>query len=93
MVISSVFIDYLAPLFLVSGGRLLAAISTGVLAGFGYAMIYIAAFLDRGHRFFDHVCQSNQPHLPLGKIILAFDATVVLAGGIIFKDIDGLSTA
>ena len=41
MVISSLFIDYIAPAFPVyTGSRMLAAISTGVLGGMGYAMIY-----------------------------------------------------
>lgn len=91
MVISSVFIDYLAPLFPVyQGDRLLAAISTGVLAGFGYAMIYLRHSSTGGTDFLTMYVKAIKPHLPLGKIILAFDATVVLAGGIIFKDIDGV---
>ena len=41
MIISSFFIDYLAPLFpFYTGPRLLAALVTGVLGGIGYAIIY-----------------------------------------------------
>ena len=42
MVISSIFIDYIAPLFPVyEGSRLLAALCTGVIGGIGYSMIYM----------------------------------------------------
>ena len=42
MLISSFFIDYIAPLFPVyDGDRLLAALCTGVIGGFGYALIYM----------------------------------------------------
>ena len=42
MLISSLMIDYVAPLFPVySGDRLLAALCTGVFAGLGYAVIYM----------------------------------------------------
>lgn len=41
MVISSLMIDYVAPLFPVyEGDRLLAALCTGVFGGIGYALIY-----------------------------------------------------
>ena len=40
--ITSVIMDYLAPLFPVyTGDRMLAAICAGVLSGLGYAMIYM----------------------------------------------------
>ena len=42
MVISSLIIDYIAPLFPVyEGSRLLAALCTGVIAGMGYSIIYM----------------------------------------------------
>ena len=41
MIVSSLIIDYVAPLFPVyQGDRLLAALCTGVFGGIGYAMIY-----------------------------------------------------
>mgnify|MGYP005767353829 FL=1 len=41
MLISSLFIDCLAPLFpIYTGSRMLAAISAGTLGGIGYAIIY-----------------------------------------------------
>ncbi len=91
MLISSLFIDYLAPLFPVyEGDRLLAAIATGVLAGFGYAMVYLRHSSTGGTDFLTMYVKAKRPHLPLGKIILFFDATVVFLGGLIFRDIDGI---
>jgi len=41
MILSSIMIDYVAPLFPVyTGDRLLAALCTGVFGGIGYALIY-----------------------------------------------------
>ena len=43
MLVSSIIIDYIAPLFPVyQGDRLLAALATGVVGGIGYAIIYMA---------------------------------------------------
>ena len=41
IIISSVFIDYIAPMFPVyEGSRLLSALCTGVIGGIGYTLIY-----------------------------------------------------
>ena len=41
MIIASLFIDYVAPLFPVyTGDRMLAALAAGILGGIGYALIY-----------------------------------------------------
>ena len=41
MILSSILIDYVAPLFpTYQGSRLLAALCTGVFGGIGYALIY-----------------------------------------------------
>ncbi len=91
MVISSIFIDYIAPIFPVyTGSRMLAAITTGVLGGIGYAMIYARKSSTGGSDFIIMACKALKPHLKLGTIAFISDIGIILAGGIIFKDIDGI---
>ncbi len=91
MIISSVFIDYIAPLFPVyQGERLLATICTGVLGGLGYAMIYMRNSSTGGSDFIIMAAKALRPHLSLGKIAFLSDVGIILVGGIIFKDVDGI---
>lgn len=91
MVISSVLIDYAAPLFPVyQGSRLLAALCTGVIAGAGYAMIYMQNSSTGGSDFIIMAVKALKPHLSLGKIAFLSDVGIILAGGILFRDVDGV---
>lgn len=91
MLLSSIFMDYLAPLFPVyEGSRLLAALCTGVIGGVGYAMIYMQNTSTGGMDFITMSIKAINPHIPLGKIVFVTDTAIVLIGGIIFRDIDGI---
>lgn len=91
MIISSIIIDYIAPLFPVyEGNRLLAAICTGVISGVGYSMIYMQNSSTGGSDFIIMAIKALKPHLSLGKITFMADFSVVLIGGFIFKDLDGI---
>ena len=91
MVISSLVMDYLVPLFpSYTGDRLIAAVCAGVLGGVGYAIIYLRNSSTGGTDFIVLALKSRYPHLSLGKFILATDCSVVLLGGIIFRDFDGV---
>lgn len=91
MLISSIFMDYLAPMFPVyEGSRLLAALCTGVIGGIGYAMIYMANSSTGGMDFITMSIKSINPHIPLGKIVFSADTVIVIIGGILFKDMDGI---
>ena len=91
MILSSLFVDYVAPLLpLYQGGRLLAAICTGVLGGIGYAMIYLRNSSTGGSDFIVMAVKAVRPHVQLGRIIFATDAAIILLGGIIFRDFDGV---
>lgn len=90
MVISSILIDYVAPLFPVyTGSRLLAALCTGVIAGLGYAVIYMKGSSTGGMDFIIMAVKKKKPHVPVGRIIFFSDLLVVLMGGMILQDIDG----
>lgn len=91
MVISSFFIDYIAPLFPVyNGNRFLAALCTGVIGGIGYSIIYMQNSSTGGADFIILAIKAKNPHISLGKIAFLLDMGIILAGGIIFSDIDGI---
>lgn len=91
MIISSVLIDYVAPLLPVyQGDRLLAAICAGVLNGLGAALIYLRNSSTGGMDFIILAAKSVRPHLSLGKIAFVADVGIVIIGGLIFHDNDGI---
>lgn len=91
MVISSLFIDYIAPHFpFYEGSRLLAALVTGVLGGVGYAIIYMRGSSTGGADFLIMAFKSLKPHLRLGTIAFWIDVGIILAGGLLFRDFDGV---
>lgn len=91
MVISSILIDYVAPLFPVyQGSRLLAALCTGVFAGIGYALIYTRNSSTGGSDFIIMAVKAMKPHLSLGNIAFWSDVGIILVGGILFRDVDGI---
>lgn len=91
LIISSLMIDYIAPLLPVySGDRLLAALCTGVFGGLGYAMIYMRNSSTGGSDFIIMSVKALKPHISLGKIAFLSDVGIILVGGMIFKDVDGI---
>lgn len=91
MVISSVMIDYVAPLFPVyEGDRLLAALCTGVFAGLGYAVIYMQNSSTGGSDFIIMAVKALKPYLSVGKIAFVIDLLIILLGGFLFQDVDGM---
>ncbi|MEG1716409.1 MAG: YitT family protein [Lachnospiraceae bacterium] len=91
VIISSLIIDYVAPFFpMYTGNRMLAALCTGVLGGLGYALIYMRNSSTGGADFIIMSVKAIKPHLSLGKIAFLTDVGIILAGGIIFKDVDGI---
>ena len=91
MVISSLIIDYIAPLFPVyEGSRLLAALCTGVIAGTGYSIIYMQNSSTGGSDFIIMAVKALKPYLSIGKIAFLSDVGIILTGGILFQDIDGI---
>ena len=91
MVISSLMVDYVAPLLPVySGERMLCALAAGVLLGLGFAIIYMRGSSTGGADFIVIAVKARYPHLKLGNIIFAFDFLIVVAAGLIFNDVDGI---
>ena len=91
MLLSSVLVDYVAPLFPVyEGSRLLAALCTGIIGGFGYSLIYMQGSSTGGMDFIIMAIKALRPYLSLGKIAFWADVGIILAGGILFRDVDGI---
>ena len=91
LILSSIFIDYVAPCFPVyQGSRLLSALCTGVIAGIGYALIYMQNASTGGSDFIIMAVKAVKPYLSLGKIAFFSDVGIILIGGIVFHDIDGM---
>ena len=92
IIITSLIMDYAAPLFPVySGDRMLAAICTGVFSGLGYALIYMCDSSTGGEDFIMLSVRALHPHLSLGKISFALDAVIVFLGTLIVSgDMDSM---
>ncbi|WP_395150287.1 YitT family protein [uncultured Allofournierella sp.] len=89
MVISSVIIDGVLPLFPVyEGNRLLSAVFSGILMGIGLALIYMRDSSTGGADFVIHAAKRKAPHLSFGQISLFMDAAIILLGIPAFGDID-----
>lgn len=90
-IISSVIIDYIAPLFpMYEGSRLLAALCTGVFAGLGYSLIYMQNSSTGGADFIIMAVKALRPHMAVGKISFAIDAVIIVLGTMVFRDVDGI---
>lgn len=90
MVLSSLLIDYVAPLFPVyQGSRLLAALCMGVLCGIGFALIFMRGSSTGGQDFITMALRKVYPHLSVGKIIFALDMITISIGSLlVFRDVD-----
>lgn len=91
IVITSVITDVIAPMLpLYSGDRMLAAICTGALSGIGYGIIYLNNTSTGGVDFITMSVRALKPHISLGKIAFVMDVAVVLIGGCVYKNVDGI---
>lgn len=91
MIISSIFIDYIGPMLpAYDGDRLLAALCTGVTMGLGYGLIYMQNSSTGGADFVVMALKAVRPHLSLGRLAFITDVVIVLAGGFLFRDVDGI---
>ena len=92
ILITSIIMDYVAPLFpLYTGEKLLAMVCTAVLSGLGYAMIFMRESSTGGTDFILLTIKAKKPYLTIGSISFAMESVVVLIGTVLIsKDIDGL---
>ena len=91
LIITSLIVDYVAPLFPVyTGDRMLSAVCCGIFTGIGYALVFANQSSTAGMDFVTLSVRAKKPHISLGKIIFIADMAVILAGGFLLKDVDGV---
>ena len=92
IIITSFIMDVVAPMFPVYHGEpILAVICTAVLAGFGYAMIYLRESSTGGTDFILMAAKVLKPHLSFGSISFMMEAVIIILGAItVSGGVDGL---
>ena len=89
VVILSFMIDYVAVLLpQYQGDVMLAALFGGVLMGIGLAPVYMRGSTTGGGDIISRVLLIRYPHLQMGRILLAIDATVLLLSAAVFGRIE-----
>ena len=91
MVISSLFLDLVFPLFpMYAGDRMIAALSSGAFIGAGMALFYIRGSSSGGIDFLALAIKKKKPHITIGVITLLIDLVVILLGWPVFGDVDAV---
>lgn len=91
MVISSLFLDLVFPLFpMYSGDRLIASVCSGALLGAGMALFYIRGSSSGGIDFLVLAVKKKKPHMTIGVIAMLIDLAVILLGWPVFGDVDAV---
>lgn len=91
MLINTLFLDVVFPHLPTYGGnQLLASMFTGVLLGAAMAIIYMRGSSTGGADIIVLALKKKWPHFSVGQIGLAVDAVVILAGGLVFKNVDAV---
>lgn len=91
MVLFAFFTDFVLPALPVySGDRLLAAICGGVVMGVGDALIYMQNSSTGGLDFVTMAIKVKHPHMPFGNLTFGAAMAVILANGLVFRDVDAI---
>lgn len=91
MLINTLFLDVIFPIFPVyRGNPLLAAMFTGICVGAGLALIYMRGSSTGGQDLITMSIKKKRPHFSVGQINMVLDAIVILAGGFVFKNVDAV---
>lgn len=84
-VFADLFVAYVPP---ITTNPFLAAVFGGVLYGFGIAICLVQGISSGGTDILSRFLQAIAPHLKIGKILLAVDATIIIIALITFKQND-----
>ena len=91
MVMFAFFTDFVLPMLPVyTGDRLLAAVYGGVVMGIGDALIYMQNSSTGGVDFITMAIKVKHPHLPFGNLTFGAALAVILANGVVFRDVDAI---
>lgn len=91
MLIFALVLDYVVPLFpAYQGNPLYASACTGIFSGLGLTLVYLRNGSTGGTDFLVMAIRKIFPHLTIGKISLVVDAVVIIAGGLVFRNVDAV---
>ena len=91
MIISTIFVDLVFPMFpYYTGQRLLAAIYSGALLGLGMVLFYMRGSSSGGADFLMMTIKKKRPHMSLGRLTLLIDLIIILIGWPVFGDVDSV---
>ncbi len=88
--ITSLMIDIGVFLPTYTNDRLLASIVGGALVGVGLGIVIIRHATTGGVDIMAELVNLKHPHISLGKIILIFDAVVVILGGFVYGNVESV---
>lgn len=84
-----VAVDFLMPLFpKYYGEKMLAAVFGGVLLGISLAMVLTSGGSTGGTDIVVKLLLLKSPHISLGNMVMLTDIVVVVAGAIVYRDIE-----
>ncbi len=78
--------DWLLPEY--SGNRLLAALYGGFLSGIGLALVFLRGSSTGGTDIAAKIISSKFPHFSIGKMVLIFDAIVIIIASIVYQSFE-----
>ena len=87
MVVSSVMIDVFGYIPVSPSETMIGALYGGVLCGAGLGMVCVAGASTGGSDIMVRLLKKKYRNVPIGRISIIFDATVVLLTGLVFQDI------
>ncbi|MBE5985834.1 MAG: YitT family protein [Paenibacillaceae bacterium] len=91
MLIFALVLDYVVPMFpAYQGNPLYASACTGIFSGLGLTLVYLRNGSTGGTDFLVMAIRKIFPHLTIGKISLVVDAVVIIAGGLVFRNVDAV---
>lgn len=91
MILFALFSDFVLPLFpIYSGDRMLATLCGGAIMGIGDALIYMQNTSTGGMDFITMAIKVKRPHMPFGNLTFGAALVVILANGMVFRDVDSI---
>ena len=88
LVIMSVAVDIIPPIFTYQSDKLLSALFAGFLMGFGLSLIFLRNATSGGTDIAAKLLQIKFPHLPIGRFMLIVDIFVVIASVFVYGNIE-----
>lgn len=87
--IQTVMLNYVAPYFpIYQGEHIIAGLFGGVFIGVALALVFMRGSTTGGGDIVSRLTQLRFRHVPIGKMMLAFDMLVLVASMLVFRNIE-----